>query len=450
MDKKIHVISWDAASKKLPVDNPNEEFCNLVTSICAQLKTDKKDYVYHMQLEFGDKLIDKGKRFKYEGDEEIPAAFKIDKNDYNKTISDFTNDLSYSSDPLGMVVKNHIEVFSENTSKNKNIKHNYTVPLNVIREGGLFGVFGVLDYLACPQEVIELSSDWYVIAGNACFEILFPFSKSSYYSNIENDKIGKIKGPSKLSQNKIELVKSYLYDEKQNDSEKWTADIIYFPLHFVAAFDDKLKKLLFDQGWQQSYSLRNSQFENKLVADTITSIAESYIFKHNDIFLNFLLRYLYIASKGQQYVLKPIQDPKHVLSIFLSLMKKDDKIAAYLKKPTHFEFILLHYDQLKENEFGVISIDSIPILLNYELKTPGKLKEEIEKIKTKLQEKKIPIPEISFTSNTGVEKATNSNTKVRTQEKENLKTKLSALLKIEEKHINLTEDKLSHLIILNR
>lgn len=442
MTKKINVISWDDAMKMLPTPNPNKEFCDLVSKVCEVLKTDKKDYVYHIQLEFGEKFIDKGARCLFE-DNGFTFENKITGVTKNK--HDFKNDLDYTLDPLGMVIKNHIEVYSENEiSKSGSSINKYRVHLNSIKEGELFGLFGTLDYFNNDKK--NNNQDWYAMVGNSCFEILFPFQNDTVYTEIT-----KITNPNSsflnkqiatTVDNKINFFKSYVNICDKN----WRTDIVYFPKHFIEANNSEFKIKLFEIGWAQSKSSRNFLFENKALSDIIDEVGGKTTLKNNKHLLNFLLDYIIKASTGDAYVLKPLKDDKHILNVALDKFKQD--ISAYLSKSKNHTPVILHYDTIAiKNDWGCLAIDSLPILLNYPQINPNGLEEDLNNINKK-NSKSLSLPDFYTTADKFTPTSENNNAdryKGRTTLENGIKTALS----LDSGKIALTTKWLSNFIVIN-
>ncbi|MFN8429788.1 MAG: hypothetical protein U0V04_07405 [Spirosomataceae bacterium] len=439
MDKKITVISWNDVLQMLPKSHPNEAFCELVTEICNNLKIDKKDYVYHIQLGFGDKFIDKGQRYLFEEN-----GYSIENNvkgiDKNKT--DFKNDLKYSNDtvdPLGMVLKNHIEVYSENELLNKSGSsiNKYRVHLNSIKAGELFGLFGTLDFFFNADTEIA-NQDWYAIAGNSCFEILFPFSNNTDY-----DKICKEFNPHRNLLNtqiatnideKVNFFKNYIGISNEN----WKTDIIYFPKHFFEVNNSEFKIKLFETGWLQSKASRNFLFENKILSDVIDTVDAKSALKNNKHLLNFLLDYIIKASKGNVYVLKPLKDNEHILSIALNKFKED--ISTYLSGNNSCTPVILHYDRITDKDWGCLAIDSIPILLNYPQINLNNLEADLNEIKTKGTGLSLPDFYTTADKGSGTDRYKGRNT---------LENSIKNILSLSSVKINLTTKGLSNFLVIN-
>lgn len=436
MTKKINVISWDEAKKMLPTSNPNKTFCDLFSKVCKDLKDSKKDYVYHIQLKFGDKFIDKGARYSFE-DNGFSLENKINGVTKNKT--DFKNDLKYSNntvDPLGMVLNNHIEVYSENELLNIS-GSKYRVHLNSIKAGELFGLFGTLDFLNTDTEIGN--QDWYAMAGNSCFEVLFPFSNTTDYDKINNDSnSNKSFLNTQIATNideKIKFFKEYVDICDKN----WKTDIIYFPKHFFEINNSEFKIKLYEIGWTQSKASRNFLFENKTLSDIIDTIDGKSALKNNKHLLNFLLDYIMKASKGKAYVLKPLKDDKHILSIALNKFKED--IFTYLTNSKNYIPVILHYDTItNQNDWGCLAIDSIPILLNYPQINLNNLEKDLNEIKTKSTGLSLPDFYTTADKGSGTDRYKGRNT---------LENSIKNALGLSSNKISLTTKGLSNFIVIN-
>lgn len=376
MTKHIDVISWDDAKKLLPQSKADSAFCNLVSKLSSSLEKRKEHYLYRIKLGFGDRFIDKGTRYLFEDN-----GFIVNNTipDITKTIKDFKEDLNYTVDPLGMVIKNHIEVYSENEISNKSGSplKKYRVHLNTIKAGELFGLYGTLDYFNGYSG--NENQDWYAQAGNSCFEILFPFQNDTVLTDIikstnpNNALLNKNIATS--IDDKITFFKQYIEVSDKN----WRTDIIYFPKHFLSTNNSDFKIFLFETGWTQSKAARNFLFENKVLSDSIDITYTRYALKNNKHLLNFLIDTIIKASKGETYLLKPLRDNDHILNIALTRFKQD--ISTHLSKNTNCIPVILNYDKITNLDWGCLAIDSIPILLNYPQINLNQLEDDLKAIK---------------------------------------------------------------------
>jgi len=370
--REIHVISWDKAMNILPHKDrlTNKNFLEIMTEVSNILKEDKNDYVYQMRLNFGDLIIDKGKMF--------IGDFMIKGDGYIKNSDDFRHDISYSEDPLGIVLTNHIEVYTENNNLGKS-GGKYTLPLNILYPGDLFGVFGTLDMFS---QIIEDSSsrDWYARAGNVSFCIAFPFHNKNEMEFLEKGAGYKyvsgmdVKSETIPGDIKIEFIKEFVDD--------WHVDIAYIPNHYFSMIPENLRlkfeNALYDFGWKQSAPLRNALFEDTTIFDIISNPKKKN-FTHDKNFLSIVYNYLYYAHKGDALVLKPLTD-KHIIRKALDRFKEVN--YDYFGSKDCIEplpFIFGKIDKEKK-DWGMVSVNHFPIIYNYWISSLNRFLKDIEEI----------------------------------------------------------------------
>src|SRR5690349_10637566 len=108
--KTISVISLDEILSVFPKDSPDIDFFNELLAIGRNL-SESSNYVYKVSLQFGDEIISKG---------HMPFDnFSVAQNKYGKSLADFKSDLSYSTDPLGIVLTNYIEIYTINRNSKR-------------------------------------------------------------------------------------------------------------------------------------------------------------------------------------------------------------------------------------------------------------------------------------------------------------------------------------------
>lgn len=380
--KEIKVLSWKTTRELLVKENNslNIEFLNILTEISEILESESNDYVYYLKLGYGDVIIDKGKTFlnrsKLFNEKE---NIQIIGGTYGKAKKDFENDVLYSDDPLGIVLTNQIEVFTDNRSLGSNNSGTYTVPLNIIRSGEMFGVFGLLDYIS-GINMNDSTRDWYARAGIISYSIAFPFhnafetdllSHGSKFSHLSGK---EFKEEKTAGDNKVEFIKTYLDD--------WNIEIAYIPKHYFnsdkvpAELKLKAINILYKIGWEQSLSLRNSMFEDTTIINLISKQRKGR-FKHEKNFLSILYQYLSNAYSGNALVMRPLVDKKNVIVKAISHFEEENQ--AYFnninrcKKPLPFIFSRIKSD----NDWGLVSIYHLPIIYNYEIQSLNVLLNDI-------------------------------------------------------------------------
>lgn len=400
---KISVLPWDEAKKLLPAnkDVHNIEFLDILTEIGNILHDSKKDYVYHLKLNFGDKIIDKGVIFL--GDKPYLEACL----GYTLNMENFKKDILYSNDPLGVVLTNQIEVFTENKSRGQN-GCMYTFPLNTLESGDLFGVYGALDYFSGIKKNI-LNREWYVRAGIISYGIAFPFHNNYETSLlVDGQKHAHLSGKhEKIEQtpgdNKVNFIKEFIDD--------WHVDIVYIPKHFfenTVISDElmfKIKKMLYEIGWKQSAPMRNVLFKDTFVYNLISK--STYKTKHSNNLLIILYDYLFNALRGNTLVMKPLLETDHIINKAILGFKRKNKnyfSSDKCKEPLPFIFSKINRD--KENDWGIISVYNLPIIYNYEIKSLNNLLKDLEIINLSIRndrstKKDYQLPHLYGYGNTG-------------------------------------------------
>jgi hypothetical protein len=437
--KKVNVISWAEALDLLPKSNKsyNKELLNILTEISQELKKDSNDYVYHLKLQFGDKIIDKGKIAI-----ETP---EITQNSYNKNKEDFLSDIHYSNDPLGIVLTNHLEVFTENKSNGGSNGNFYTVPLNILKPANLFGVFGVLDYFSGIKNE-SFSRDWYVRAGNVSFSIAFPFHNgdvrdSLEYNYYEKASNGDDKGELSPGDYKVRFIKNLVED--------WFVDIAYFPKHFFEKIPDdlklRLKMAIYETGWTQSADLRKNLFEDTTVFNLISN--PLFKLKHEKNFINILFGYLKNTLNGNKYIMKPLLG-NHVINTALDRFK--ERNINYFGTNKYKEPLPFIYCNSNNGfDWGVVSAYHFPIIYNYEILSLINLLKDLDRVNKRIDgdiniSNDYKIPAFKGFGNTGGKGAT------RISNMNEIRKIMSEKFGCNEERINLNSKEFSNLILIKK
>lgn len=310
-------------------------------------------------------------------------------------------------------------------------------------------MFGSLDYL-CKREYthpLTHEQQWNIVAGNVCFDILFPFGNDSVnkalhgssYASFVNEDNNQI-----LSDNeKISFVQTHL----QDTASTWEVEVIYFHKKFI----DKLyenpsvfKLLLFQIGWRQSGYLRDTLFESKIVSDRIENLACNC---SNKVFLSALYNYLLRVIRCDAYVLRPIPD-NHILYEANSSFK-NALSANYFTKKNAFHPIILGYEKLyTDKNWGILAFDWLPILLEYKKLSISLIKDDLDFIKNEIynSDSRFTLKHTTFSNKSAMSKhfrlSSNSDKYITLlPSNEELKNKISALPKYHDNNICLTSSK---------
>jgi hypothetical protein len=355
----IRKINWDKISE-LEEQDLSSELLKTINLIYETLEDDKK-YVYMLELSYGDFVIYNGTINK----EEITGNEK----------NNFFNDISYSDDPLALVIHNQIEVYTINRCDNRRrvIKEfsrrrenfvedkEYIVPLNTIKEGDFYGVFGTLDSLSGIELPANHGMDWFAVAGISSFIFDFPFFYSTV--NINEDYCKYFKQhrdncPSYYTgREQIDFIKDLL--------PKYKTRVIYFPGHIFRISNsqllEKLHYYLLIKGWAQYSPLRNIAFENKVLTDILKNIS----LENETEFIIKLFDYLRNVFSGNAKILRPlISDEKHFLNDAINNFKDHCK-DYFNNEKKHILPLCYIYDDSKAIEVGILSLTNLPILKNY-------------------------------------------------------------------------------------
>lgn len=431
--KQISVLSWTDALKQFPHLDNNTDFCAIITQICSNLNTIQKDYVYHAQFEFGEKLIDKGC---FPIDE-----FKLENNNFRLTQKDFEEDFEYSKDPLGIVCDGFIEVYIENECD----MNTYKVPLNVIKNGELFGLFGTLDKFAGIDNDIK-NRDWFVTAGNISSLIV----ASPFHINSLNDVLD-FNVKDFFKKDKIEIDKWIKFINHYKE-DSWSVDIIYFPKRIIDLLKVEYSGILYKEGWKQSYSLRNVLLSDPAVTNKIEKITTKL--NHEKIFLNSLYNYLLKVINNEAGIFVPLQDLNHYFFKALNNFKTNTEFNT-----DDIGCLPFNFDLLKDNNFGILPIHLLPVSNAYKIQSLNLLLNDLTKI-----DESLSVPEFQIMShirgfgNTGNVSGKEKNTgdkkrksKVKWLVEERLIFKenfLKDTFDIELDKINLTSKEFSNLLII--
>ena len=222
------------------------------------------------------------------------------------------------------------------------------------------------------------------------------------------------------------------------------------PKHFFENIPEdlnlKFNKNLFKIGWKQSSPLRNALFEDTTVFNLI-SLAESYTYQHDKIFLSILSNYFQNTNKGSAKVLKPLFED-HILIDALEEFKNRNDIYFDPEKK-YIEPIPFIYDKLENcSGWGLVSIFHLPIIYNYSIKSLNILLKDIETIKSEIEylgeDKGYKLPDIEGYGNTGG----NVKYEVKVEKADKLKDLMEKTFHIDKSKINLNSREFSNLLLI--
>lgn len=356
----VKIESWRCIYKRLPINNNNKNFIKLLNKSFLSLSEDKQ-YVYLANYKFGKKIINEGNAPK--------DYFSLTNiiNPFSKDNSNLINDLDYSRDPLGIIIKNEAVIVS-NSDKTR---------LGLLEEGQLLGVFGTLDYLNFEKSDVVGKQDWNVYSGDSSFHFIFSFLLSA--NDLVKKRFLKSFFRTKNDTNKS-LIKEdgkYVYDKRKSLIQKnislieelgietSNTEIVYLPKHIFNQIQPNtlqnqllnlnVRYFLYQKGWEQSKEIRDYLFEDGVINDEIKNIEDLY----NKETLLELYALCYHISKGEKDVL-------------MTLTNEDIKEKQYFRSfkalnEGHFDsnnpdypLILKHKKLKSKNDIGVISLNHLP------------------------------------------------------------------------------------------
>lgn len=322
-----------------------------------------KRYAYVLEIDFGDFVIREG---------------VINKKDIKGfDLKSFTDDINYSEDPLALVIQNQIEVYTINTCDNRRriikrydsnsdnsiVEKEYIVPLNVIKKGDFYGVFGTLDYLSKIELRAEHGMNWSAVAGLSSFILDFPFFYSTvnirdnykeYFEQYDNKNYYPYYYSGK---EQIDFIRCFLSNYKTR--------VVYFPKHILTTENENLWEnlhyYLLIKGWEQYSPLRSAAFHDKVYTD----ILKIKTLKNNAEFIIKLFDHLRNVFLGNGKILRPLKpNENHFLNDALRVFKENCR-NYFNENKKHILPLCYIYDDSSSVDVGILSLTNLPILKNY-------------------------------------------------------------------------------------
>lgn len=446
MGKKIvEAILWSELKKTFSNKTKDIDLIKNLNSCITD-----KDYVYYSEVPFGEQIIKNGKLLKDEFELKINPKIKINQ-------ETFISDIGYSSDPLGLVIDNYLEVVGYNRKdqilkidrNNKfTLNQKYPVLYNRIYSEQLFGLFGTLNYFSNSKTEIE--EEWDVFSGNVTFEIDFPYNNLTEKLHIiQSTDTNELTLRDLFFKNYITEIERRIELFKLLD-EIPTAKVIIFPLSVVKnLFDKSIFKELFLIAWQQSFDLRNSIFE----IDTFYNLISPRNSKNsNSKFQAILLHYIYKVIHNKANILVPIDETHFLFEIWKKLLDVNSisidktEIDEKLKYKKTIPFIYV-YESLKNNDFGLISMKALPIKSNIIVNDFGNEVDALKKNQTFIWSK---IENFSKESNSEVSliNAYGNPRGIIVEDREKLREFLAKKMNLMPSNFNLVNDEFCNLLLL--
>lgn len=269
-----------------------------------------------------------------------------------------------------MVLSNYIEVYLEN----RHHTSNYRVPLNIIKEGELFGLFGTLDLFSKIGQTKVNQRDWFAGAGNiSSLLVASPFHISGEKEALD-DSIKSFFNKEIIPEKWEKFINFYR-------DEKWVVDIVYFPHRIIDLIQNKGSDILYFEGWKQSYHLRNAILFDPSITNNIRLIGTELL-HHDRIFLNAIYNYIYNVIYNNAPAFIPLEENEHFF------FKAFENFKA--KSCFNTDSILVHpfkFGVIEEGKFGILPVFMLPIIYNYKIESLNKLLNDLKKINKKVEDK---------------------------------------------------------------
>lgn len=365
----IVLEKWDQIKSK--IEGVNKDLFDLIEPIALILKKRKKDYLYSMRFKFGEKVIENGQMVALAKDENgnyenlNRLSFEFDPEALTKgfdlNIRDmFIKDCGQDPDhPLAVVTKNYIEISSlhdPHFSQDPKKVSRWPFPLNVIKEGDLFGVFGSVNSIFETYE--KENYEWNASAGKSCILPLFPGITDGQSSASYRNRFSKI-----FSDDTESPHDGIIFTANEILGDCNFAEIVIIPeCYFKEEAGDggelrgaktRLREFLFKIAWEQSKESREISFEDKV-------LLKHFMIKEPGLTFH-LIKHIINIAEGNAFVLKPVSDNDGLLfEVFKNLVDKFSGNSSQAQDLLNYATpVFMHYVKLdNKNPSGIEFIHS--------------------------------------------------------------------------------------------
>lgn len=354
LQNKIYKKNWKEVQGK--IRSSNKEFYELITPISQHL-AEKDKYVYFFDLLYGTSVIHEGHPSIFDNPN---LRVEVD----NVTIEDIKNDLvGINTDfPLSLITKNYVEIFRKNNYKHlKNDKFDFYLPIEIIKENCLFGVWGAVETILYDSKKEQLRENWNGVTGRQCFVSLFEVRAIENFNpfiKIFSEIFGKeylLDFKDKSDVNEIrkkmtrtaEAIQSFISKNIQGSNVEFYS----IPKHFYIIKDSDnaelkilkhhLQDYLYALAWSEKESKRELEMQGLLIKEMNEKERIDYNYSMNSIRL---LKHFYGIFKGKAMYLKSVSDSDPIeYAAFLAIIDKMKTIDedSYTEFCPHF----LYYDK---------------------------------------------------------------------------------------------------------
>jgi len=169
----------------------------------------------------------------------------------NSASTKIKEDLNYRTIPLGIVLKNSLEVHTEEEQR--------TIPLTVLTEGTLFGIWEMFD----PLISYFVKPAWNVSSGSRSLFLLPPISNRTSFLRLKKE--FNLSNPPNKIKDHWKIFKQIA--QSSFDHPSWHSKVLFFSKEWSKKLDEKnswkeLKLYLYQQAWKQTMFWRFSSTMN--------------------------------------------------------------------------------------------------------------------------------------------------------------------------------------------
>ena len=362
----VRLLKWDATKDRIGV--VNRPLFDLLEPIALSLKEQKRDYLYLMSFKFGEKIIDNGQMIALLKDMQGEyknlnnVIFHVDSKIFPGISTDslrdqFIVDCGKDPDhPLALVIKNQIEIYSENNilySKKPKSEGTprWAFPLNIIKEGELFGVYGSVN--STLEDYKKSNYGWSGAAGKACILPLFPGTTGGQSSSPYRNKFAQI-----FSDDTEDPHEGIMHITNEILGSSDFAEIIIIPeSYFKKDSSDNnelrnakimLREFLFKIAWEQSTLSRELSRDDKILMSFFGIKSPGLTFH--------IIKHIINIAEGRSFFLKPVSESDGILfDVFKHLVAKFKNLSNHRNNLLNYATpLFLHYAKLtQENPKGI-------------------------------------------------------------------------------------------------
>lgn len=358
--KEIQITKSDWTECGQSIKKVNLVFYKLLEPIAAVFKKSKTSFVYSIKYKFGDCLIKNGKMsFLIQANEKglvnTDYFFGGDQ-DEKAQMTEFKQNIGNThGHPLALVMENYVEVFRKqnanyNPDNNGSRSKTYYYPLNIIKEGDLFGVWESINMMFGQEKMA--TAGWDAVAGKSCILSTLPEKFNlEFKRNAFSDIFGE--DAATWSQGFINIANELL-------PEAYFTEIILIPERYYL-FDENdsteltkhkmcLREYIFSTGWQQQAQHSNFGLDDFELINHFNTKDLSYELP--------LIKHLINIAESRAFILKPVDSHDgHLFEVYKKIFERfrdtpfkkgEFKCALDYNTPLFF-----HYDKLGgDNTWG--------------------------------------------------------------------------------------------------